>query len=73
MLNISGINIQVIYLGNNLKPLRRRLFLKQLSHELVIGEISRRSIKTIGMPIVLQQRLKRFRPSTVEEEHEPSQ
>jgi hypothetical protein len=60
------INAQIIYLSNGLQPMRRRLFLKQMSHELVIGEITRKSIKTVGMSIDLQQRLKRFRPCTDE-------
>jgi hypothetical protein len=41
-------------------------------HELVIGEITRRSIKTVEMPIDLQQRLKRFRPCTDEEKEDES-
>jgi hypothetical protein len=61
------INAQVIYLGNGLQPMRRRLFLKQMSHE-----ITRRSIKSVGMLIDLQQRLKRFRPCTDEEKEDES-
>jgi hypothetical protein len=59
------INAQVICLGNGLQPMRRRLFLKQIPHELVIGGIAR-SIKTVELPIDLQQRLKRFLPCTDE-------
>jgi len=62
MLNVSGINSQVIYLGNNQKSLRRRIFLKTLAHELMLGELTRRSVKTVGMPTSLQNRLKRYRP-----------
>ena len=62
MLNISGINSQVIYHGNGFKPIRRRIFLKSLAHELVIGEISIRSMNTIGIPISLQKQLKQFCP-----------
>lgn len=68
MLNIGGINSQVLYLGNNLDSIRRRPFLKQLAHELTIGELSRRSVKTVGMPTDLQMRLKRFRTPSQEEE-----
>jgi hypothetical protein len=49
------INAQVIYLGNGLQPMRRRLFLKQMFHDLVIGEITRRSIKSVEMPIDLNR------------------
>ena len=66
------ISAQIIYLGNGLQPMRRRLFLKQMSHKLVIGEITRRSIKTVEMPIDLQQRLKRFRPCKYEENEDES-
>ncbi|CAJ0957569.1 unnamed protein product [Ranitomeya imitator] len=62
MLNLGGINSQVIYLENKLEPLRRRLYLKKLAHELVLGELRRRSVKTIGIPSRLQVQLKRFRP-----------
>lgn len=72
ILNVSGINSHVIYLGNNLEPMHRRLFLKRLSHELTIGELRRRSIKTIGIPTDLQNRLKRYRPSSQEEEQTPT-
>jgi hypothetical protein len=46
--------------------------LKQMSHKLVIGEITRRSIKTSEMPKDLQQRLKRFCPCTDEEKEDES-
>lgn len=68
LLNVAGINSQVIYLSNDLEPLRRRLFLKKLAHELTIEELRRRSMKTVGMPTGLQNRLKRFRPPPDEEE-----
>jgi hypothetical protein len=62
---------QVIYLGNGLQPVRRRLFLKQMSHEVVIVEITR-SIKSVGMPINLQKRLKIFCLCTDEEKEDES-
>jgi len=62
ILNISGINYQVIYHGNDFKPIRRRIFLKSLAHELVIGQICRRSMSAIGIPTSLQKQLKQFYP-----------
>ena len=61
-LNVAGINSQVISIGNQLEPLKRRIFLKSLSHQLVIGHLTRRSLDRSGMPIHLQIRLKRFLP-----------
>ncbi|XP_069595586.1 piggyBac transposable element-derived protein 4-like [Ranitomeya imitator] len=71
MLNLGGINSQVIYLENQLEPLRRRAYLKKLAHELVLGELRRRSMKTIGIPSSLQDRLKRFRPEDDSENPPP--
>ncbi|XP_069618531.1 piggyBac transposable element-derived protein 4-like [Ranitomeya imitator] len=68
MLNVGGINSQVIYLSNELKQMRRRMYLKQLANELVSGELSLRSTKTVGMPLALQHRLKRYRPKDVPEQ-----
>ncbi|XP_045481006.1 piggyBac transposable element-derived protein 4-like [Harmonia axyridis] len=62
MLNVGGINSQVIHLCNQLEPLRRRRFLKQLSHELVIEHMRRRSQMTSGLHTSIQVRLKRFFP-----------
>ncbi|XP_067004451.2 piggyBac transposable element-derived protein 4-like [Anabrus simplex] len=61
-LNIACINSQVISIGNGLEALRRRIFLKTLSHQLVIVHLSRRSLNTSGMPTQLQLRLKSFLP-----------
>jgi hypothetical protein len=72
MMMMMMINAQVICLVNGLQPMRRRLFLKQMFHELVTGEITRRSIKTAEMPIDFQQRLKRFRPCRDEEKEDES-
>ena len=49
MLNVAGINSQVIYLGNRLGKIKK-IFLKMLSKELVAGELTRRSVKTVEMP-----------------------
>ena len=54
MLNVAGINSQIIYLGNCLGKIKRRIFLNMLSKELVAGELTRRRVKTIGMPLQLQ-------------------
>lgn len=70
MLNVGGINSQVLYLGNQLEAQRRRGFLKTLSHQLVLGELNRRSMKRTGIPNSLQMRLKRYRP--VEDDRESS-
>ena len=51
MLNLAGINSQVIYLGNRLGTIKRRIILKMLSKELVAGKLNRRSVKTVGMPL----------------------
>ena len=74
MLNVAGINSQVIYLGNRLGTIKRRIFLKMLSKELVAGELTRLSVKTVGMPLQLQARLKKYRPpSRAESESEEAQ
>lgn len=67
---MAGINSQIVHIGNGLKDIRRRLFLKELSHELVLGELVRRSQKQSGIPLPLQERLKRFRPNAPEEDDE---
>lgn len=68
MLNVAGINSQVIYHANNTESLRRRLFLKRLAHELTIDMLRRRSLKTVGIPTNLQNRLAIYRPPIQEEE-----
>ena len=67
MLNVAGIDSQVIYLGNCLGTIKRRIFLKMLIKELVDGELTRRSVKTVGMPLQLQARLQKYRPTSKEE------
>lgn len=66
MMNVAGINSLITYLGNDLPPMRRRNFLKQLSHELTFPELQRKSMKKIGMPFSLQARLKRFCPPSAQ-------
>ena len=67
MLNVPGINSQVIYLGNRLGTITRRIFLKILSKELVAGELTRRSVNTVGMPLQLQAQLQKYSPPSREE------
>lgn len=67
MINMSGINAQVIYFGNGEDVVRRKVFLKKLSHELVLPQITRRSTSTSGIHRSLQDSLKRFRPEKEEE------
>lgn len=73
MLNISGINAQVIYFGNDKKVIRRKTFLKKLSHELVLPHMARRSLETSGIHTGLQQRLKGNTPVDKEQQKEESE
>ncbi|KAL3268228.1 hypothetical protein HHI36_007352 [Cryptolaemus montrouzieri] len=66
---VKGINAHVFYLGNQLEPKSRRLFLKQLSHELVLPHLQRRSSSTAGIPYNLQLQLKRFAPIAEKRNH----
>lgn len=63
MLNVGSINCQVIHMGNGLEALKRRIFIKQLANELMLGLLVQRSLKSIGMPLNLQQRLSRYAPT----------
>ena len=67
MLNVAGINSQVIYLGDHLGTIKGRMFLKMLSKELAARELTRRSVKIVGMPLQLQARLQKYRLPTREE------
>ncbi|KAL3272585.1 hypothetical protein HHI36_014055 [Cryptolaemus montrouzieri] len=55
------------FCNSDLELMKRRLFLKKLSHELAYGELQRRNIKSIGLPLNLQHTLERYRPSADEE------
>lgn len=57
-LNVGVINIQIIYTGNQLESLRRRVYLKSLAHELKIRKLRRRNLKITGIP----SSLKRYSP-----------
>ncbi|KAL3274196.1 hypothetical protein HHI36_015612 [Cryptolaemus montrouzieri] len=68
---MSGINAKVIYFGNDRKVMRRKEFLKQLSHELVLPQLSRRSELTLGMPLNLQNKLKIYQTPGNDGHEEP--
>lgn len=63
MLNISGINAQVLYAGNGNDVKKRRVFLKQLSRELVAEHLNRRATKNRGFPFALKQKLEKIAPT----------
>ncbi|KAL3283345.1 hypothetical protein HHI36_006493 [Cryptolaemus montrouzieri] len=69
ILNMSGINAKVIYFGNDRKVIRKE-FLKQLSHELVLPQLSRSEL-TLGMPLNLQNKLKIYQTPGNDEHEEP--
>lgn len=74
LLNIAGINSQIIYYANNnldiYKTNARRSYLKSLSLELCKDQLQRRSMLTVGMPIDLQIRLEQFRPAEEQEDQQ---
>lgn len=61
MLNISGINAQVIYMGNQNEAMSSRLILKWLSAELMSDKLHRRS--QVPRSRALQQTLPKIQPS----------
>lgn len=71
MLNIASINSQVIYVGNGFADLKRRMFIKHLANELVHDLLAQRRMKSIGIPVYLQQKLKRFGPTHEQHDYEP--
>ncbi|XP_022913140.2 piggyBac transposable element-derived protein 4-like [Onthophagus taurus] len=73
MLNISGINAQVIYFGNDQNVIRRKAFLKALSHALVLPHMARRSLETSGIHTGMQQRLKEITPVDQEQQKEENE
>lgn len=72
MLNIAGINAQVIYLGNGNDIPPRRTFLKLLGKELLQEQLMRRSmISTLPTTISLRlKELSKTNPSTTEKANE---
>ncbi|KAJ8886020.1 hypothetical protein PR048_012226 [Dryococelus australis] len=73
ILNIGGINAQVVFLGNGNELKSRRNFLKNLSRELVEEHFNRRSVITRGIPSSLQQTLQKYTPPSEHEENPRSQ
>lgn len=75
LLNVAGINAEVIYMSNNYNPNqktnKRRIFLKGLCKELCLEQLQRRSSQTRGMPTELQIQLHQFQPPPQHQE-EPS-
>ena len=61
ILNIAGINTQVIYLGNGKKVPRRRLFLRQLGNELIRDQLVKRSLLT-NLPRSMSLRIQELLP-----------
>ncbi|XP_063222039.1 piggyBac transposable element-derived protein 4-like [Bacillus rossius redtenbacheri] len=57
MLNVAGINAQVIYSGNGYVVANRRTFLRQLAKGLVSEEMTRRSAEKQNLHITLRHRL----------------
>lgn len=70
LLNVAGINSEIIYLGNKNTIKGRRFYLKALANELCLEQLQRRSTKIVGIPIDLQQRLRKFCPPSKQEEEE---
>jgi hypothetical protein len=60
MLNISGTNAQILYFGIAQPVVRRKVFLKRLSHELVMPQLILRSEQKRGLPKELSDSLYRF-------------
>lgn len=67
--NVAGINALVVSFGNGLEISIRRSFLRELSEELTLSHIKRRSETSVrgGMPCALQRSLKRFKPNPEED------
>ncbi len=67
ILNIAGINSQVIYAANNPSiTILRRNFLKQLANELILPQLRVRAVMTT-LPKALKARLEEFcEPNTIE-------
>jgi hypothetical protein len=74
MLNMAGINSQVLLMGNCVKTCRRRRFLKSLGEQLVQEQLQRRQ-SVSGIHLHLQQRIRKMHdtlernnnPETIEE------
>lgn len=51
ILNVSGINSEIIYTGNQNEVKNSCMFLKQLVHEMVEGELIYRSDQSRGISV----------------------
>lgn len=69
MLNVAGINAEVISIGNGQEHIRRRLFLRKLGHELALPQLQKRSLMTQGMHRPLSEALRKFRPTEEPDEN----
>lgn len=67
VLNIAGINTQVIHIGNRNETLKRRLFLRRLGRELINDQLVRRSL-TPRLPRSISARL----PEITSKKQQPS-
>lgn len=70
MLNMAGINSQVIVSKNGSKVIRRRLFLRQLVTELALEHLKRRKLVSPGLPKNLQLKLGNMFPQSPPQENE---
>lgn len=61
ILKVGGIRTQIIYFGNQLEPLRKRVNLKRLAYELILGKLLQRSLGDNWNSSSLQVHLKRYR------------
>lgn len=70
ILNIAGVNAQIIYMKNNAKNdiLRRRMFIRKLITELLSEQIKRRSENTTGVHKPLHLKLQQFHKQSEENE-----
>jgi hypothetical protein len=55
LLNVAGINSQVVYVGNGNEVLRRRLFLRHVGRELTEDQLVKRSV-LYNLPPTLSRR-----------------
>lgn len=62
ILKKAHMSIQIIYLGNELEQLQRIMYLKRLTHELIIGKLLQIYLEITVTPSSLQVHLKTYRP-----------
>ncbi|XP_068086415.1 piggyBac transposable element-derived protein 4 [Anabrus simplex] len=61
LLNIAGINSQIVYLGNGNTEMPRRLFLRKLGRELVVDQLMKRALLPY-FPRTMLERIREFLP-----------